>query len=169
MNYFLKSRRLGFRCWTPEDLPLAIELWGDPEVTALIGGGFTPEMVRLRLATEIEQMRKYEMQYWPLFLLAGDQHVGCAGLRPYRMEERVYELGIHLRRAFWRKGLAMEAGRAVIDYAFSTLRAEALFAGHHPSNLASRELLLRLAFVRTHDELYPPTGLMHPSYLLRKP
>jgi [ribosomal protein S5]-alanine N-acetyltransferase len=167
MNYFLKSPRLGFGCWSPEDLPLAMELWGDPEVTALIGGSFTPDMVRTRLATEIEQMRKYGMQYWPLFLLPGDQHVGCAGLRPYRMEERVYELGIHLRRAFWRKGLAMEAGSAVIDYAFATLGAEALFAGHHPSNQASRELLLRLGFVRTHDELYPPTGLMNPSYLLR--
>ena len=169
MNYFLKSARLGFRCWSSEDLPLAMELWGDPEVTAFLGGRFTPEMVCARLAQEIEQMREYGMQYWPIFLVDRDQHVGCAGLRPYRMEEELYELGVHLRRTFWRKGLAMEAGRVVIDYAFSTLGAKALFAGHHPLNQASRELLLRLGFVRSHDELYPPTGLMHPSYLLRRP
>jgi [ribosomal protein S5]-alanine N-acetyltransferase len=168
MDYFLKSARLGFRCWTAEDLSLAKGLWGDSEVTTFLGGRFTPEIVRARLAKEIEQMKEHGMQYWPIFLLDTNQHVGCAGLRPYRIEERVYEFGVHLRRTFWRKGLAMEAGCAVIGYAFSTLHAAALFAGHHPLNEASRALLVRLGFVRTHDELYAPTGLKHPSYLLHK-
>jgi [ribosomal protein S5]-alanine N-acetyltransferase len=52
MNYFLKSVRLGFRCWSTEDLPLVMELWGDPEVTAFIGGRFTPEMVCARHRTD---------------------------------------------------------------------------------------------------------------------
>jgi len=168
MDYFLKSARLGFRCWSEEDLPLALELWGDRSVTALIGGPFTPEMVRSRLAKEIAQMQASSVQYWPVFRLDGDQHVGCAGLRPYRTEEKVYELGFHLRRALWGQGLAYEAARAVIDYAFGTIGAHALFAGHHPANHASRGLLLMLGFVHTHQELYPPTGLMHPSYLLRR-
>jgi RimJ/RimL family protein N-acetyltransferase len=169
MDYFLRSERLGFRLWRDDDLPLAMELWGDPEVTALIGGPFTPEMVRARLTKEIAQWLEYGVQYWPVFLLDGDQHAGCAGLRPYRPEESVYEIGFHLRRAFWDRGLTSEAASAVIDYGFGTLDATALFAGHHPANEASRHLLLKLGFVQTHEELYPPTGLMHPSYLLRKP
>jgi [ribosomal protein S5]-alanine N-acetyltransferase len=168
MKYFLTSRRLGFRCWTDGDLQLATELWGDPAVTALIGGPFTEQMVRARLAKEISQMRERGVQYWPIFRLDSGQHVGCAGLQPYRSKQRVYELGIHLRRAFWRQGLAQEAAQACIDYAFRVLSAEALFAGHHPANEASRQLLLRLGFVRSHEELYPPTGLMHPSYWLAR-
>ncbi len=168
MDYFLTSVHLGFRCWNGGDLRLATSLWGDPEVTALIGGPFTPEMVRARLANEIVQMQQYGLQYWPVFLLDGNEHIGCAGLRPYRVEDRVYELGVHLRPTFWSRGLAKEAARTVIDYGFDTLGAEALFAGHHPSNETSRQLLLKLGFVRTHEELYPPTGLVHPSYILRK-
>jgi [ribosomal protein S5]-alanine N-acetyltransferase len=168
MAYFLKSTRLGFRCWRPEDLPLAMELWGDPKVNAFISGHLTPEMVRARLAAEIEQMKEFGVQYWPVFLLQGNQHVGCAGLRPYRIEQSVYELGFHLRPMFWRRGLAKEAGCTVIDYAFRTLNASALFAGHHPSNETSRQVLLKLGFVFTHEERYPPTGLMNPSYLLRR-
>lgn len=34
-SYFLRSERVGFRTWTAEDLPLALGLWGDPEVTRL--------------------------------------------------------------------------------------------------------------------------------------
>jgi ribosomal-protein-alanine N-acetyltransferase len=168
MDYFLTSARLGFRCWNDQDLSLAMELWGDPEVTSLIGGPFTPEMVRTRLAKEIALMQECGLQYWPFFLLDGNQHVGCAGLRPRRAHPRVYELGVHLRRAFWKRGLAQESAQTIIEYGFSTFGAEALFAGHHPANEASRQLLLKLGFVHTHDELYPPTGLMHHSYLLRK-
>jgi RimJ/RimL family protein N-acetyltransferase len=47
------------------------------------------------------------------------------------------------------------------------LAASALFAGHHPANRSSRDLLLKLGFRYTHDEYYAPTGLQHPSYLLR--
>jgi [ribosomal protein S5]-alanine N-acetyltransferase len=55
----------------------------------------------------------------------------------------------------------------VIEHAFKTLAASALFAGHNPNNHASRRLLEKLGFQYTHDELYRPTGLHHPSYLLR--
>lgn len=168
MDYFLTSARLGFRCWTEADLPIALELWGNPEVTALIGGPFTSEQVHSRLIHEIVQMTRYGFQYWPLFLLEDDRNVGCAGLRPYQPEREVLEFGVHLRHAFWGLGLASEASRAVIDYAFGCLGAVALFAGHHPSNAISRKLLLKLGFVQTHEELYPPTGLMHPSYLLSR-
>jgi RimJ/RimL family protein N-acetyltransferase len=43
-----------------------------------------------------------------------------------------------------------------------------VFAGHNPANTASRGLLARLGFRYTHDELYAPTGLRHPSYLLER-
>lgn len=168
MDYFLTSARLGFRCWREDDLPLAIELWSDAEVTALIGGPFMPEQVGVRLAKEIAQMRDFHVQYWPVFLLNADRFVGCAGLRPYRVDQRVYELGFHLCRRFWGQGLAKEAALAVTDYGFDTLGADAMFAGHHPANAASRGLLLKLGFVHTHEEFYEPTGLMHPSYLLRR-
>lgn len=168
MDYFLTSEHLGFRCWSDEDLPLAMGLWGDPEVSTLIGGPFDPQMVRSRLRSEIADMQKYGLQYWPSFLLEGDIHVGCAGFRIYNEEQRIYELGVHLRTAFWKRGFAKESARAMMEYGFDVLGAEAFFAGHHPANDASRNLLLKLGFVRTHEELYRPTGLMHPSYLLYK-
>jgi [ribosomal protein S5]-alanine N-acetyltransferase len=168
MLYFLTSGRLGFRYWTQDDLSLAIGLWGVPEVTALTGGPLTPEEIRARLTTEIEQKKEHGVQYWPFFLLESGQHVGCCGLRTYRPEQNIYEFGIHLRPDFWGKGLATEAALTVIRYAFDKLNADALFAGHHPDNVASRQLLSKLGFVYTHDCFYAPTGLMHPSYLIRR-
>lgn len=172
MSYFLTSERLGFRCWRPDDVDLARSLWSDPEVTRFTAG--TPptiEQAAERLALEIASERQHGVQYWPMFARGGadEVFVGCCGLRPYPRASGVFELGVHVRPAFWRQGLAREAARAVIDHAFARLDVAALFAGHHPANAASRQLIAALGFHYTHDELYPPTGLPHPSYRLVRP
>lgn len=167
--FFLKTARIAFRCWTRDDLSLAEGLWGDPEVTRYLGGSFSRNQIREKLEIEIATMDTVGIQYWPFFLLPELQHVGCAGLRPRFPEEKIYEVGYHLRPMFWRKGLAEEASRAVIAFAFERLGAKELFAGHHPENMASRKVLEKLGFRFTHYELYPPTGEMHPGYELRKP
>jgi [ribosomal protein S5]-alanine N-acetyltransferase len=109
------------------------------------------------------------IQYWPVFLLQNNDLAGCAGLRPYGRDERVPELGFHFRPKYWGQGLAEEAARGVIAYAFDTLAMRSLFAGHHPSNGASEHLLKKLGFRWTHEEIYPPTGLLNPAYLLKNP
>ena len=168
-TYFLTTARLGFDYWTAADFALAKALWGDPRVTEHIGGPLADEQIHEKLQREIHSMAEHKVQYWPIFLLDGDRHAGCAGLRPYRIEEGMYELGFHLRPDYWGRGLAVEAGQAVAEFAFTKLGAAALFAGHHPENEVSRRVLAKLGFRFTHEEFYPPTGRMHPSYLLPGP
>jgi RimJ/RimL family protein N-acetyltransferase len=168
MDYFLKTKRLGFRPWTREDLGLALALWGNPEVTARIGGPFSPEKVRARLKSEIRLFEECSIQYWPIFLLEDHQHVGCAGLRTYPANEAARELGFHLLPPFWGQGLATEAAVAVLDYAFGTLDLNTIVAGHHPSNEASRRVLAKVGFEYTGDEFYEPSGICEPTYVVRK-
>ena len=139
---------------------------GIPEVSALIGGPFTTAEVHARLRREIDTMNAHEVQYWPVFSLQDHELAGCAGLWPYGSGENVFELGVHLRPSYWGQGIALEAGRALIAYAFEHMGAKSLFAGHHPENLGSAILLRKLGFSFTHEEFYPPTGRNHPSYLL---
>jgi ribosomal-protein-alanine N-acetyltransferase len=169
-EYFLQSARLGFRCWRDTDLPLAIDLWGDPTVTRYIAArGYTLREVQIRLQLEIEAERTHCMQYWPIFLLTTGEHVGCCGLRLRESQPEIPELGVHVVSRHWRQGYAFEAASCVIEYAFTARGIRAIFAGHNPENVASRGLLTRLGFAYTHDEFYAPTGLQHPSYLLTSP
>jgi ribosomal-protein-alanine N-acetyltransferase len=168
-EYFIMTTRLGFRQWRENDLDLALILWSDYEVTKLIDarGKLSEAQVQERLTQEIRREKDYGVQYWPIFLLESNEFVGCCGLRPYNLSQQMYEIGFHIRSTHWRCGYAFEAACAVIDYAFNTFKATSLFAGHHPKNEASRSLLEKLGFHYTHDEYYPPTGLHHPSYLLK--
>lgn len=165
-EFFLKTNRIGFSRWTPDDLKLAELLWGDSEVTRYIcaSGIFSGDDIVNRIHTEILNEMKYHVQYWPIFELSTDALIGCCGLRPRKTDE--YEIGFHLRPQFWGQGYASEAAKAVIEYSFQTLKAKKLFAGHNPHNLRSRKLLGRLGFHYIGDEFYEPTGLYHPSYEL---
>lgn len=166
-GYFLGSKRIGLRHWRDDDLPLALKLWTDPEVTRFISRRpFTADHVRARLSREIGTQAEYGIQYWPVFLVENNAFVGCCGLAPRLQEPEVPEFGVHLSPEYWRHGYAVEAASLVFAHAFDRCGYKALFAGHNPSNVASRGLLLRLGFSYTHDELYPSTGLMHPSYML---
>ena len=169
-TYFLRTKRLGLRSWRDDDLELALALWGDPHVMRLVDvrGALTPEQVRERLDQEIANEKFFRVQYWPIFALADDAHVGCCGLRPREPRKGVYELGFHIRSPLWGQGYAFEAAQAVVAYAFDHLGVRTIFAGHNPRNAASRRLMDKLGFAYVGDELYPPTGLLHPSYVLRE-
>jgi len=165
-DYFVETERIGFSLWTHKDYDLALLLWGDEIVTKYISnnGKFTDKEIYERLDTEIKNNESFCVQYWPIFEKVTGDFIGCCGLRPYRVEGNIYEIGFHLRAEYWGKGFASEAARAVIGYAFDKLNASELFAGHNPGNLDSKRILEKLGFKYIGDEYYEPTGLYHPSY-----
>jgi ribosomal-protein-alanine N-acetyltransferase len=168
MEYFLSSKRLGFRIWKYSDFLLAIKLWGNDKVSKFIDSRvkLTDAQILEKLKQEIETEKSFGIQYWPIFLHKNNELVGCCGLRPYDTNKRINEIGVHILPYHWRNGFATEAIYTVMAYAFNKLKVNALFADHNPKNNSSRNLLLKLGFRYTHDEFYPPTGLNHPSYLL---
>jgi RimJ/RimL family protein N-acetyltransferase len=166
-NYLFESERIGFGIWDENDLPLALELWGDEEVTELIGGPFDTGRIKARLAQEIANHNEYRIQYWPMFLKTNGAFIGCCGLKPYGDDLKVLETGFHLSKKYWGRGYATEAGRRVLEYAFDELGTDRVVAGHNPLNNKSKHALEKLGFKYIGDEFYEPTGLMHLLYEIR--
>ncbi|MEX0751524.1 MAG: GNAT family N-acetyltransferase [Xanthobacteraceae bacterium] len=78
--------------------------------------------------------------------------IGACGFDP--RDGRTPELGYWFGVAYWGKGYATEAARAVIDRAFGDLRHEVLHAGARVSNPASRRVLEKCGFQWTGVGLY---------------
>lgn len=163
------TERLVARSWRIDDLPLAIELWGDPAVTALIDSRakLSFPQVEEKLRSEIARERSCGVQYWPLFERDSGGFVGCGGLRAwiYTPGEPNFEIGFHIVKRCWGEGFATEAALGVLDYGWGKLRLSKVYAGHHPDNAASRRILEKLGFKFVDNVFYEPTGLMHPSYV----
>ena len=160
------TARLAFRAWRDDDLPLARALFGDPRVTALVGGPFDDAQIAARLAAELATQHEHGFAYWPIATADGD--IGCCGLKPRTIAGEL-ELGYYVRAEHWGGGYAAEAARSVVTYAFDVLGVATLFALHHPENHGSGRVLEKVGFAYSHHELYPPTGLMHRGYVLRNP
>ncbi len=167
-SFVLLSNRLGFTVWSEENKSYFVELYSNPQVTEFIGGPFTAEQIEQRYIRETIRYDAHRFQYFPIFLPGSKEFVGCCGLREYDLDKKILEIGFHFLPSHWRRGYAKEAATAMIAYAFDTLAVNALFAGHNPNAVASKNLLEKLGFTFTHEEFYEPTGLMHPSYLLTR-
>jgi [ribosomal protein S5]-alanine N-acetyltransferase len=168
-----RTVRLIARSWQIEDLPLAMELWGDPAVTALFDsrGKLTEAQVQEKLCAEIERERSTGVQYWALFDHRNGDFVGCSGLRRwiYTVNEADFEVGFHLVKRYWGRGFGTEAALGALEYGWEKLQLSRVYAGHHPNNRASEKILKKLGFEFTGSVFYRPTGLLHPSYICRAP
>ena len=69
--------------------------------------------------------------------------LGWCGVFPLE-DSGLIELGYRYVRAAWGQGIATEAGRAVLDYAFRELQLDPIVAVADPDNHASRRVLEKL-------------------------
>ena len=164
------TARLRFEWWENIDQALASYIYSNAKVTELIGGPFDEAQIAARLTEQRRHRSEYGVQYWPIFLSETNSFVGCCGLKPRTdTPQRTFEIGFHLAQEHWGQRIATEAATSVISHAFESLGADALFAGHRPGNDSSRKAILRLGFAFDYEELYAPTGLIHPRYKLAAP
>ncbi len=83
-------------------------------------------------------------------IMLDDALIGLCGVNP---RDGGAEIGYWLGVAYWGRGYATEAVRALIDHAFADLRHEALQAGARVSNPASRRVLEKCGFQWTGVQL----------------
>src|SRR5271168_2240704 len=131
-----RTERLVARPWQIEDLPLAMELWGDPDLTALIDsrGKLTNARVGEKLRAEIERERSGGVKYQALFDHRNGEFVGCGRLRPVALYARRGEFRSRVpsREELLGQGFATEAAFGALEYAWEQLRLSQVYAGHHP-------------------------------------
>jgi RimJ/RimL family protein N-acetyltransferase len=74
--------------------------------------------------------------------------MGAIGLAGIDARHRHAEMGYWVGRPFWNLGIATEAARGVLDFAFDTLDLERVFAHYFARNPASGRVLEKIGMVR---------------------
>lgn len=107
----LQTERLAMRQWRLDDAPAAFEMYGDPEVVRFLGGDLpTANVDAQRAWMAARAHRRLEPAYdvWAVSERATDGIVGTAMLKPIPCYEDRIEIGWHLARRVWGRGLAFE-------------------------------------------------------------
>jgi RimJ/RimL family protein N-acetyltransferase len=169
------TRRLTFREIGTDDADLLVALDADPQVRQFLFRTPPPRAVvvdRIIPALRHEYRRHPGFGRWIAFD-DGNSFVGWFGLHVHG-DPRRPSLGYRLARSAWGKGLATEAGRALIERAFTDLGADRVTAQTMAVNERSRRVMDRCgmrcvrAFVEHFDDPLPGTDQGEVEYVITK-
>jgi RimJ/RimL family protein N-acetyltransferase len=144
----IETARLQLRPHRPDDAAALAILFNDRRIadnTASIPHPYTLADAEQFIRTITDSQSSF------VITLGGDTIIGNCGVRiaPKSDPEIGYALGV----AYWGKGFATEAARALVDHAFDALGYEQLVAGARISNPASRRVLEKCGFQWTRVRL----------------
>jgi RimJ/RimL family protein N-acetyltransferase len=176
-----ESQRLFLRHFHVADLDAMAEVFGDPEVMRFGPGPQSRDWIQQWLRGCLEDYyQKWGFGLWAVVHKPAGRALGFCGLTRFDdIDGQVeIEIGYRLARAFWGRGLATEAARAVRDYALGVLALPRLVAIIDPCNRASirvaqkcglryekdvifRENVRKLYVVHQGDVAEPGNGFPH--------
>ncbi len=154
MQPTLRTARLTLTACSAKDVEQLRALWNEPQVREFI---FDDEPVSLQRTQELVKgmldLAPRGLGLWLMRETNGETLAGCVALlQPDSLaaiEPQLpagSELMIALHPNSWNRGMATEACRELIGYAFDDLRLERLIAGVDTPNIASAKLITALGF-----------------------
>lgn len=141
----LLTERLRLHPLEHEDLDDLWRLDSDEAVMRYVGSGPVADQAahRERMHELIVRFADSPFGLWGIRKIEDDTFYGIALLIPFE-DSPDMEIGYRLLPEAWGKGVATEAGRALIRYGFEALRLGRIVGVTHPDNAASRRVLTKL-------------------------
>jgi [ribosomal protein S5]-alanine N-acetyltransferase len=140
----LHTPRTLLRPLVPEDLAAVHAMWIDPHVRKFLWDDqiISEEVAAGVLAASARDFAEHGFGLWGVYTRTTNELMGFCGLRS--TADGVPELLYGLLPAFWGNGLAVDAARAVLSFAFHTIGATEVSAATDTPNVASVRVMERL-------------------------
>jgi len=143
----LETERLILRGWRPDDFEALAAIHGDPDVMTFLGGVQSRSDAWRSLAGLMGHWAMRGYGKWAVERKSDGAMMGRVGLiNPEGWPG--LEVGWTLARSRWGQGLATEAGRAAVDWAFAELGTDRVISLIAPDNHRSRRVAERLGASR---------------------
>ena len=141
----LETQRLILREFVAEDADALARVLSDPEAMRYYPVAFDRKAVEEWIA---RNQRRYAMDghgLWAMDLKASGEMIGDCGITLQEVDgEFLPEIGYHLRRDMWGRGLASEAAHTCRDHGFQQLGLEPMICLIRPENLPSLRVAERI-------------------------
>ena len=143
----IHTERLTLRPYEMSDLHrLHAVLYSDSEAMRLLGGPRELFGTRASLERSINQQETAGFSFWPVIERSSGLLIGEAGLFPLSPDGPDVALGYAFGVAYWGRGYATEAARAVLGEAFGPLGMDRVVAITREANVRSQHVLTKLGF-----------------------
>jgi RimJ/RimL family protein N-acetyltransferase len=156
MTTVLETERLTLRQMDADDLDALAAVLGDPVAMRHYPAPFTRDQVEGWIQWTLKNYADFGYGLWAVVLRASQECIGDCGLTWQRVgyvADRQLEVGWHIRRDLWNRGLATEAGLACRDYARDIIRQPHLISIIGPHNLASQAVARKLGMEIEREDM----------------
>lgn len=130
-----------------DDLDELFALYRDPEIRRYFPEGvLTPEETKEELEWHMHgHPRHPELGLWATIYKKTGRFIGRCGLLPWEIDGKLeVEIAYLLDKSFWGQGLATEAAKGILEYAFGKLELSRLICLMDPENIASQKVAGRI-------------------------
>lgn len=161
----LETERLVLREWRDADKPLYAEIIADPVVRRFFPEVGTYADADAGIERARQRLRDIGYSFFAVERKSDGRFLGMLGMAPFRDELRLaipgapeVEIGWQLGQAYWGQGYAPEGARAMLDFAWRSLRLTEVVAITYAGNLPSRRVMEKIGM--RHD---PDSNFDHPD------
>ncbi|OFI46834.1 GNAT family N-acetyltransferase [Floricoccus penangensis] len=164
----LETERLILREWELGDEKYLKFFLGDNRVMYAYEGVFSDDRIALWLEWNLESYKKNGYGLWAIELKNDGKVIGECGLTNQEVEGEIYkEIGYHLIFDEWHNGYAVEAARAVKEYAFNELKVREVVSTVRNNNITSMNVAIRNGM--TVDRIFNKSykGIDMPHFLFK--
>ncbi|MGN0342735.1 MAG: GNAT family N-acetyltransferase [Roseburia sp.] len=163
----LKTERLWIRPIQSDDVEAIHEYAGDKGITMML---FLPnetmEETKEFVSYAVSKWRQADPDDREFVLVMGDKIVGGMDLE-YVDSKDVCEIGWTIHKDYRNQGIATEAAKMLIDYAFRVMKVEKVIARCDSKNAASEQVMRKLGMTLVDDKgtrTYAKTGVTSGEY-----
>jgi [ribosomal protein S5]-alanine N-acetyltransferase len=145
------TERLVLRPLTPADAPAMARLAGRREIadtTISIPHPYSEEQARQWIKSNTDLFANGKFVVFAMESKTDRALAGTIGLREIDTEHSQAELGFWVAVERWGQGYATEAARAVVNFGFTQLGLNRIYAHHMARNPASGRVLLKIGMKR---------------------
>jgi ribosomal-protein-alanine N-acetyltransferase len=158
----LETDRLLLRELVPDDLDALHEVLGDPETMRFYDHPFSQKETAAWIERNRQRYAELGFGLWGMVLKADGRLVGDCGLTAQNVDDiDEVEMGWHVHRSLWRRGLATEAALACRDRAFGPLGLERLIAIILPDNVPSQGVARKVGMEVEKEAAHGSRRLRH--------
>ena len=137
----LETERLTLRHFVLEDIDVLAEILGDPVMMRFYPQTFDRAASRGWIEAQLDRYERDGVGLWAMVLRDNGELIGDCGLAIQHIDGRdETEIGWHVRRDLWGRGLATEAAAACRDWGFANRDVDRLVSIILPANVQSRRV-----------------------------
>ena len=147
-NKYLEGIRIYLREVRESDVNDEYYRWiNDPEVNRFLESRFYPQSKNDILNYVKKMESNPDEVFFAICIKDNDKHIGNIKLGPINWIHRKGDISLVIgKKEFWGKGIATEAIRLVVNFAFNLLNLHKLCAGYYDSNIGSAKAFSKCGF-----------------------